>query len=456
MPIETRNPATGEVEKTFAALTESELEAKLTTAYNTYTEWKTTDFAARRTLMHKAAAHLKENAERYGALITTEMGKPKAAAEAEVMKCAAVCEHYADQAEAFLTPEVRETDAKEAFVRYDPIGPVLAVMPWNFPFWQVFRFAAPALMAGNVGLLKHASNVPQSALAIEETFAAAGFPAGAFTTLLIGSEQVETVLRDNRVMAAALTGSEKAGASVASIAGSEIKKTVLELGGSDAFIVRADADIEAVAKQAVTARFQNCGQSCIAAKRFIVVEDVYDAFVEAFVAGAAELTVGDPTQESTTMGPVVDEKARELLLGQIKGSVEKGATVLHGGSAITDDGWFMEPTILGEVVKGMPVYDEETFGPVAAVIKAKDDADAVAIANDTDLGLGGSIWTKDTESAKEMAAHVNAGSVFINTIVVSDINLPFGGIKKSGYGRELTKEGIMEFVNVKSVKVNEL
>ncbi len=456
MPIETRNPATGAVEQTFAALSESELEAKLATAYHTYTEWKTTDFATRSNLMHKAATHLEENAERYGALITTEMGKPKAAAEAEVMKCAAVCAYYADQAEQFLAPEARETDAKEALVRYDPIGPVLAVMPWNFPFWQVFRFAAPALMAGNVGLLKHASNVPQSALAIEETFIAAGFPAGAFTTLLIGSEQVETVLRDKRVMAAALTGSEKAGASVASIAGSEIKKTVLELGGSDAFIVRADADIEAVAKQAVTARFQNCGQSCIAAKRFIIVEDVYDVFVEAFVAGTAELTVGDPTQETTTMGPVVDKKARALLLEQIKGSVEKGATVLHGGNIVTGDGWFMEPTILGDVVKGMPVYDEETFGPVAAVIKAKDDADAVAIANDTDLGLGGSIWTSDTESAKEMAAQVNAGSVFINTIVVSDINLPFGGIKKSGYGRELTKEGIMEFVNVKSVKVNEL
>ena len=456
MPIQTLNPATGVVEKKFDALTEIQLEEKLAQAHTAYQTWKETDFTERATLMRKAAKHLRAQKENYGALATTEMGKPLSAGIGEIEKCADICDYYAEHAEAFLSPEIRETDAKEAFVRYDSIGPVLAVMPWNFPFWQVLRFAAPALMAGNVGLLKHASNVPQCAIAIEETFRKAGFPEGAFTTLLIGSNQVESILRDDRVMAAALTGSEKAGASVASIAGSEIKKTVLELGGSDAFIVRDDADIEKVATKAVTARFQNCGQSCIAAKRFIVHTKVLEAFTKAFVEKTAEYSVGDPLSPETSMGPVVDEKARALLLSQVEQSVGAGATILHGGKSIEGKGSFMEATILGNVKKGMRVYDEETFGPVAAVIEAEDDDDAIRIANDTVLGLGSSIWTEDLETAKKMTSKINAGSVFINTIVVSDINLPFGGINKSGYGRELTREGILEFVNVKSVKVNNL
>jgi succinate-semialdehyde dehydrogenase/glutarate-semialdehyde dehydrogenase len=456
MPIQTLNPATGKIEKDFKELSPEELETKITKADTAYGEWKKTTISERSTLMKKAAAHLRTNSEKYGSLITTEMGKPVEAAIKEIKKCADVCDYYAENAEAFLTPSPRETDAKESFVRYDPIGPVLAVMPWNFPFWQVLRFAAPTLMAGNVGLLKHASNVPQSSLAIEETFREAGFPEGVFTSLLISSSQVETVLRDPRVQAVTLTGSEKAGASVASIAGQEIKKSVLELGGSDPFIVRSDVDIQAVAEQAVIGRFQNSGQSCIAAKRFIVMEDIAEEFTEAFKVAVAKHTVGDPTDITTKMGPVVDEKAMLGLLEQVNKSVSMGATIVTGGKQIAREGFFLEPTVLSGVTKGMPVYDEETFGPVAAIITAKDDENAIRIANDSKLGLGSSIWTKDIETAKGMAAQIESGSVFINSIVVSDINLPFGGTKRSGYGRELAREGILEFVNVKTVKVREL
>lgn len=454
MAIQTYNPTTDTVLQTYDALTKEELEQKLATADVAYTKWRLTSYAKRSQCLNAAAAHLRSHLDEYAGLVVTEMGKPIKAARGEIEKCAKVCEYYATHGPQFLSHDTRPTDAKEAFVRYDPIGPVLAVMPWNFPFWQVMRFAAPALMAGNVGLLKHASNVPQCALAIEETFRAAGVPAGGFTTLLIDSKTVAAVIEDPRVAAVTLTGSEAAGASVAATAASVIKKSVLELGGSDPFIVRADAKVETVAAQAATARFQNCGQSCIAAKRFIVHESIATEFTKAFVAATEALVLGDPADEKTDIGPMVDMNAREMILKQIETTVAAGGVLETGGTIPDRAGAFITPAIVSGVTAGMPLYEEETFSPAAAVITVKDDEEATAVANDTPFGLGASIWTADLEAAKAMAAAIDSGSVFINTIVVSDINVPFGGVKRSGYGRELSEEGIKEFVNVKTVKVN--
>jgi len=383
--------------------------------------------------------------------MTLEMGKPIVQGEAEVDKCAWACEYYADHAEAFLAEQPRETQASRSYVRFDPLGPVLAVMPWNFPFWQVFRFAAPALMAGNAGILKHASNVPRSALAIQEVFREAGFPRGLFSTVLVGSSAVAGLIADPRIVAVTLTGSELAGSKVAEQAGHALKKTVLELGGSDPFIVLADADIGAAARTAADARLINSGQSCIAAKRFIVVEPVADQFLDRFLDELRSRRMGDPLERGTQVGPQARIDLRDLLHEQVAESVKRGAKLLLGGEVPAGKGAFYPPTLLAAVDKGMPAFDEETFGPVAAVIRAKDEADAVRLANDSVFGLGASLWTQDRARAERMAAQIEAGSVFVNGLVKSDPRLPFGGIKRSGYGRELSEYGIREFVNIKSV-----
>ncbi len=450
------NPATGELIREYPDHTEAEVAERLERAEQAFVSWRKVPFAERARLMTQAGDLLRERAADYGLLITEEMGKPLAAGEGEVDKCAWVCEFYAENAERFLSAETVGTDASRSFVRYDPIGPVLAVMPWNFPFWQVFRFAAPALMAGNVGLLKHAGNVPGTALAIEEVFRDAGFPEGVFTTLLVPSSRVADLIRHPAVKAVTLTGSEKAGMEVAAEAGRHLKKTVLELGGSDPFIVLADADpvsIADIAKQAAKARTINSGQSCIAAKRFIVEEPIADRFEEEMVKALEALKVGDPLDRATEVGPM----AREDLLGdlddQVRRSVEAGAELRTGGHRVEGKGWFYEPTLLSGVKPGMPAFDEETFGPVAAVIRAKDTDKAIELANRSRFGLGASVWTSDPARAEALAAQIEAGSVFVNGIVKSDPRLPFGGIKSSGYGRELSDVGIREFVNIKTVWV---
>ncbi|NOX17869.1 MAG: NAD-dependent succinate-semialdehyde dehydrogenase, partial [Chlorobi bacterium] len=419
----------------------------------TFLEWRRTTFAERSKLMFNAAKVLRDNVKKYGEIMTLEMGKPIKQSYAEVEKCAWVCEYYAENAEKILQKEFIETDASESFVRFDPIGVVLAVMPWNFPFWQVFRFAAPALTAGNVGLLKHASNVPMSALAIEEVFREAGFPENAFRTLLIGSKPVSKVIEHPLVKAATLTGSEAAGQNVASACGNKLKKTVMELGGSDPFIILSDADIEEAVSVGVTARLINNGQSCIAAKRFIMVEDIADEYEKKFAEKMEKIKVGDPMNEETELGPLAREDLLEELDWQVRKSVESGAVVLTGGKRLDREGAFYPPTVLSNVKEGMPAYSQELFGPVAIMIRAKDEADAIRIANDTDFGLGASLWTKDAEKGKRLAKEIESGSVFINGLVKSDPRLPFGGIKVSGYGRELSHYGIKEFVNIKTVWV---
>ncbi len=453
MPIASTNPATGETVKTFDELTPEQIEAKIAQAQSTFETWKDTSYDERRKLMLNLAQHLKDNARKYAEYAAIEMGKPINAGIAEVEKCAWVCEYYAENIEEILKKEVIETDASESYVQFDPIGIVVAVMPWNYPYWQAFRFIAPAAMAGNVGLLKHASNVPQCAEAMEEMFDAAGFPKGVFQNMLIGSSKVEVVLRDDRVKAATLTGSEYAGSQVAKVCGEEIKKTVLELGGSDPFIVLSDAEITAACDMASTGRFQNSGQSCIAAKRFIVMEDVLDEFVEKYKAKYESFVVGDPMDENTNFGPLVNEKAVAEVERQVNESVEKGAEIVAGGKRWGDKGAFYEPTIVKGVKKGMPLYDEETFGPAAAIIAVKSEEEAIEVANDTEFGLGASIHTQDTEKAKAMAKKIDAGAVFINSFVKSDPRLPFGGEKKSGIGRELSHYGIKEFCNIKTVWV---
>ena len=401
--------------------------------------------------MREAAQILRTRRAEYARTMTLEMGKPIVQGEAEVDKCAWACEYYADHAEAFLAEQPRETEASRSYVRFDPLGPVLAVMPWNFPFWQVFRFAAPALMAGNAGILKHASNVPRSALAMEEVFREAGFPRGLFSTVLVGPSAVAGLIADPRIVAVTLTGSELAGSKVAEQAGHALKKTVLELGGSDPFIVLADADIGAAARTAADARLINSGQSCIAAKRFIVVEPVADQFLDRFLDELRSRRMGDPLVRGTQVGPQARIDLRDLLHEQVAESVKRGAKLLLGGEVPAGKGAFYPPTLLAAVDKGMPAFDEETFGPVAAVIRAKDEADAVRLANDSTFGLGASLWTEDRVRAERLAAQIEAGSVFVNGVVKSDPRLPFGGIKRSGYGRELSEYGIREFVNVKSV-----
>ncbi len=451
MAIETINPATGKLVKEFTSLTSNELASKIANAQEAFVQWKATDYSHRKKMMLKAADVLRKGVAEYAETMTLEMGKPITQAKAEVEKCAWVCEYYAENTESILSKEIIKTDASESFVQFDPLGIVLAVMPWNFPFWQVFRFAAPALMAGNVGLLKHASNVPMCALAIEKVFALAGFPSGAFTTLLIGSELVSEVINNKYVKAATLTGSDSAGRNVAGQSGKMLKKTVLELGGSDPFIILSDADIDTAVSVGVFARTMNNGQSCIAAKRFIVVDDVYNDFEQKFVTKMRQLKIGDPMKESTELGPLAREDLLHELDWQVKESVKSGAKILTGGVRLEGEGAFYPATVLSNVRKGMTAYEEELFGPVAIMIRVKDDAEAIKVANDSEFGLGASLWTKNTEKAKLLANEIETGSVFINNMVKSDPRLPFGGTKMSGYGRELSHYGIKEFVNIKTV-----
>jgi len=455
MAITSQSPATLEIFKEFPELTSVELEEKISRGHNAFLKWRESDFDYRAGLMMKAAAKLREQKSKLAILAAQEMGKIVKAGEAEVEKCAWVCEYYAQNAQKFLAVQNIATEASESFVRFDPLGVVLAVMPWNFPFWQVFRFAAPALMAGNVGLLKHASNVPQCALAIEEIFVESGFPVGTFQTLLIGSSQVEKVIVDHRVAAVTLTGSEYAGSQVAALAGKEIKKTVLELGGSDPFIVLDDADLEKAIVVGAQARLQfNVGQSCIASKRFIVVESLADKFIAGVVREFSNFKIGDPILEDTIVGPLASEQILQTIEEQVAKSLALGAKLECGGKKFGTAGYFYEPTVLSNVKKGMPVYEEEVFGPVLPIIVVKDEAEAVTIANHSQYGLGASIWTRNIDKAKKLAAQIESGSVFINSMVKSDVRLPFGGIKKSGYGRELGDYGIKEFVNIKTVVVD--
>ena len=451
MAIESLNPATGEVLETFREIGREDVERMLAAAHAAFLEWRDARYAARAKNMRQAATILRTRKLDYARLMTLEMGKPIVQGEAEIEKCAWTCEYYADHAEALLAEQPRQTDASRSYVRFDPLGVVLAVMPWNFPFWQVFRFAAPALMAGNAAVLKHASNVPRCALTIEEIFRDAGFPRGLFATALVGSSAVPALIADRRVAAVTLTGSDHAGSQVAQHAGRELKKTVLELGGSDPFIVLADADLPAAASTAADARLVNSGQSCIAAKRFIVVEAVADRFLDRFVQELRSRRVGDPLAPETQVGPQARVDLRDALHRQVEESVKRGAKLLLGGQVPPGKGAFYPATLLTAVDKGMPAFDEETFGPVAAVIRAKDEADAVRLANDSQFGLGASLWTQDRARAERLAAQVEAGSVFVNGLVKSDPRLPFGGIKRSGYGRELSEYGIREFVNIKSV-----
>jgi succinate-semialdehyde dehydrogenase/glutarate-semialdehyde dehydrogenase len=447
------NPATGELIREYPEHDDNQVEEILQQAEAAFAEWRHVPFEERARLMIRVADLLRDRAADYGRLMTEEMGKPVAAGEAEVDKCAWVCDFYAEHAERFLAAEAVATDASRSGIRYEPLGPVLAIMPWNFPFWQHFRFAAPALMAGNVGLLKHASNVPGCALAIEEVFRDAGFPAGAMTTLLVPSERVKGLIGHPAIRAVTLTGSERAGMEVAGEAGRHLKKAVLELGGSDPFIVLGDVDPAEAGKQAARARTINSGQSCIAAKRFIVEEGVADRFEEELVRAMEGLKVGDPMDRGTEVGPM----AREDLLGslddQVRRTVESGARLRTGGQRLEGRGWFYAPTVLTGVEPGMAAFDEETFGPVAAVTRARDAAHAVELANRSQFGLGSSIWTADAARGETLAAEIQAGNVFVNGIVKSDPRLPFGGIKSSGYGRELSEVGIREFVNIKTVWV---
>jgi len=453
MAIETLNPATGELVERFAEWSREQVEATIAATHRAAAAWRGVPMAERAPLMHGAAAVLRAGKEEYARTMTLEMGKPIREARAEVEKCAWACDYYADTAAGHLAAEPAESDGSRAYVRFDPLGVVLAVMPWNFPFWQVFRFAAPALMAGNGGLLKHASNVPRCALAIEQVFREAGFPADLFRTLMIGSGPVAQVISDPRVAAVTLTGSEPAGRQVAATAGKALKKSVLELGGSDPFVVLADADLERCCAVATTARTLNAGQSCIAAKRFIVVRERLGKFLEQFQAKMAALVVGDPLDEATQIGPLARVDLRDEIHDQVTRSIAAGARLVIGGKVPEGPGAYYPPTILADVVPGQPAYDEELFGPVASVIAADDADDAIRIANDTPFGLGSSLWTADTARGEVLAGRIDAGSVFINGMVKSDPRLPFGGIKASGYGRELARFGIREFVNVKTVWV---
>lgn len=454
MGIATINPATGETLKTFQPLTDTEIEVKLDLARQTFESYRKISIIQRTRWMTEVAEVLENDRERLGKLITLEMGKPLGAAIAEIEKCAWVCRHYAENGAKLLNDTSIQTDASQSFVRYQPLGPILAVMPWNFPFWQVFRFAAPALMAGNVGLLKHASNVPQCALAIEQIFQQTGFPQGVFQTLLIGSDKVTAILEDERVKAATLTGSESAGASLAATAGKQIKKTVLELGGSDPFVVLESADIAVAAATAVKARTICNGQSCIAAKRFIVVEAIANQFEQRLIKEFANLRVGDPMHPETDIGPLATPGILETLDQQVQTSVEKGARVLIGGKPLADrPGNFYSPTILTDIPPGSPADQEEVFGPAALLFRVPDLDAAIHLANHTSFGLGASAWTNVEAERDRLIDELEAGAVFINGMVKSDPRMPFGGIKRSGYGRELGSQGMHEFVNIKTVWV---
>ncbi|MBL1109056.1 NADP-dependent succinic semialdehyde dehydrogenase [Streptomyces sp. 5-8] len=457
MPIATVNPANGETLKTYEPMGEEELERRLQLAEATFRTYRTTSFADRAQLLNKAADLLDDDQQEIGRVMTTEMGKPVKQARAEAAKCAKAMRWYARNAERLLADEepaesdVRDSGASRVRVRYRPLGPVLAVMPWNFPLWQVVRFAAPALMAGNVGLLKHASNVPQTALYLEDLFHRAGLPEGCFQTLLIGSGAVDEILRDERVKAATLTGSEPAGRAVASASGEMIKKTVLELGGSDPYVVMPSADLDRAAEVAVTARVQNNGQSCIAAKRFIVHTDVYDAFAEKFVAGMEALRLGDPLAEDTDVGPLASEQGRKDLEELVDDARRSGARVLCGGQRPDGPGWYYPPTVLAGITREMRIHREEAFGPVATLYRADDLDEAVLIANDSLFGLSSNVWTRDEKEVERFARDLEAGSVFVNGMTASHPAFPFGGVKRSGYGRELSGHGIREFCNITTV-----
>jgi len=455
MAIATVNPATGQVIKSFDPLSSADIEAKLQKAIETFATYRNVPFAQRAQWMLKAASILENEKEAFAKVMTTEMGKTLRSAVDEAAKCGWVCRYYAENAERFLADEVVETGAKQSYIRYQPLGPVLAVMPWNFPFWQVLRFAAPALMAGNVGLLKHASIVPQSALLIEDIFRRAGFPDGAFQTLLIGSREVDKILGDPRVMAATLTGSEQAGIEVGIGAAKRIKKVVLELGGSDPFIVMPSANLETATATAVKARIFNNGQSCIAAKRFIVAESIAEQFEKLFAQKMAALKVGDPFDESTEVGPLSTPDGVADLDRDVRKSVEAGAKILTGGKPLDRPGNFYAPTVLVNIPKDSPAYKEEMFGPVASVFRAKDISDAIRIANDSRFGLGASAWTNDAAEQRKFINELDAGMVFINRMVASDPRIPFGGVKWSGHGRELGALGIREFTNIKTVWVEQ-
>jgi len=452
MSFEVINPATGEKVKEIPAWDDSRIDEVLATTAEVTPQWAARSIEERCELMRRAAEVLRDNKEKYAAIITQEMGKLINEARGEIEKCAWVCEYYADQAREFLHDEPIESDAGKSYVAYLPLGTVLAVMPWNFPFWQVFRFAAPALCAGNTGLLKHASNVPQCAQAIEEVFHQAGFPDGVFSSMMIRAGQVEKVIEDPRVHAVTLTGSEPAGRKVAATAGAALKKSVLELGGSDAFVVLEDADLDAAVKDAVTSRYLNAGQSCIAAKRFIVVDAIAEDFVARFKAGVEALQAGDPMDENTSLAPMARTDLREDLHKQVTDSLAAGAVNVTGCEPIESmPGAYYKASILDQVGPGMRAYHEELFGPVAIVIRARDEADALRIANDCDFGLGGSVWSSDVVRGERLARQIESGCTFVNGFVKSDPRLPFGGIKHSGYGRELSHHGIHEFVNAKTI-----
>jgi succinate-semialdehyde dehydrogenase/glutarate-semialdehyde dehydrogenase len=450
------NPATGEVLGTFEELSDGEVEARVARAAETFRSWRRRPFAERAALLVRAAEVLEQRKEHWGRIMTLEMGKTFRSAVAEAEKCAWGCRYYAEHGERFLADEEVKAAATRSFVRCLPLGPVLAVMPWNFPFWQVFRFAAPALMAGNVGLLKHASNVPQSALAIEEVFRLAGLPDGCFQTLLVGSSRVARILEDHRVAAVTLTGSEGAGAAVASTAGKVIKKTVLELGGSDPFVVMPSAPFDVAVSTAVTARCINNGQSCIAAKRFIVHDRIYDRFEREMIRRMQALRVGDPMDPGTDVGPLATAAEVEKLTGQVDAAVRAGARLLLGGKPQGGRGCYYPPTVLAGVPRTSPSYREELFGPVAMLYRVRDLDEAIAVSNDIPFGLASSVWTSDEAERRRFVDDLEAGATFVNAMVASDPRLPFGGVKRSGYGRELAREGIREFVNVKTVVVQEL
>jgi len=451
MSIQSINPTTEEVIQTFEAYSDAQVNEALEQAHQAFFRWRDMTFAERGALFYRLAAYLRDHKAEWGRLATLEMGKPIGEAEAEVEKCAWNCEFYADNAEKFLSDEHVTSNATESYVSYQPLGVVLALMPWNYPFWQVIRFAAPGLMAGNTAVLKHASNVSLSALELERAFKACGFPEGVFRTVLVPGAETGKLIADRRVAAVTLTGSDAAGVAVAGTSGHELKKTVLELGGSDAFIVLEDADLDGAAQMATRARFQNTGQSCIAAKRFIVVEAVADEFERKFVEAASQLRVGDPLERATQVGPMARGDLRAELERQVDASVRMGARVLLGGKPLDRKGYFYAPTILGNVTPEMPMFREETFGPAAAVIRARDVDHAVALANDSQFGLGGNLWTRDIARARQIARHLESGGVFINGMTASDPRLPFGGVKRSGYGRELSWFGIREFVNIQTV-----
>jgi succinate-semialdehyde dehydrogenase / glutarate-semialdehyde dehydrogenase len=452
--FESINPATGERIAATQGLDGDGIEQALATAARCATRWAQTGFPERGALLQAVADGLDDQRERLAGLVTAEMGKLRREALAEVDKCAWVCRFYADHAETFLADEDVITDARCSLVAYQPLGPVLAVMPWNFPLWQVLRFAAPAIAAGNVGLVKHASNVMQCSAAIAELFRAAGAPEGLYTHLPITGDQVGPVIDDPRIRAVTLTGSAPAGSAVAGRAGAALKKSVLELGGSDPFVVLDDADLELAVTRGVTSRFMNAGQSCIAAKRFIVVDAVANAFEQRFVDAVASLRAGDPTDESTTLAPMARPDLRDEIDAQVQDAAARGARLLTGGHALEGPGFFYAPTVLSGVAPDMRAYREELFGPAASIIRVADEAEAVAVANDSDFGLGGSVWTRDSERGLAVARRLECGCAFVNELVKSDPRLPFGGVKGSGYGRELAAQGIREFVNVKTVWVD--